>query len=566
MRKCPICNILYTNCLQNIDKLWVFLGIINQKQNFGGGYRMDTKIIKNIGKANRENVNDIIKIAIVLIFFFIASLIAIFFGAKDNILLLVFATLVGAYMAMNIGANDVANNVGPAVGSNAISLFMAIFIAAVFESLGAIIAGSEVADTIKSGIVSPDGIANSKVFIMLMLGALLSSAVWLHLATFVGAPVSTTHSLVGGILGAGILAGGIGVVNWMELGRIVSSWIVSPVMGGVIAMVFLFIIKRTITYQDDKNHAAKIAVPILVFIMSWSFIVYLVIKGLKKFFPISFGLAALIAFVLATIIFFIARPLIVKKAQSLPNSKESIGELFTIPLIFAAAMLSFAHGANDVSNAVGPLAAINQALNDLASEATQSKASVPFWILLIGGLGISIGLALYGPRLIRTVGSEITELDKIRAFCVAMSAAITVIIASQLGLPVSSTHVTIGGIFGVGFLRESLKNRYYEMQQTIIQAHRGKDSQEVEQFLNAFNKANIKRKGEILESLKQQEIKIVLNFSKKERRGLKKAYKNELVKRSAINKIVASWLITVPVSALLGAFSFFILTLIDFDI
>lgn len=530
------------------------------------GLEMDTKVLKSIGKANRENVNDIVKIAVVLVFFFITSLIAIFFGAKSQILLLVFATLVGAYMAMNIGANDVANNVGPAVGSHAISLFGAIFIAAVFESLGAIVAGSEVADTIKSGIVSPEVVANPKVFIMLMLGALLSSAVWLHLATFIGAPVSTTHSLVGGILGAGILAGGFGVVNWGELARIVSSWLISPVMGGVIAMVFLFAIKRTITYKDDKNQAAKVAVPILVFIMSWSFIVYLVIKGLKKFFPISFGLAALIAFALATIIFFATRPLIIKKAQSLSNSKESIGELFTIPLIFAAAMLSFAHGANDVSNAVGPLAAINEALNNITSEVVQSKASVPFWILLIGGLGISIGLALYGPRLIRTVGSEITELDKIRAFCVAMSAAITVIIASQLGLPVSSTHVTIGGIFGVGFLREYLKKRYYEMQQTIIQAHRGKDSQEVEQFLNAFNKANIKQKGEILESIKQQKIKVVLNFSKKEKKGLQKAYKNELVKRSAINKIVASWLITVPVSAILGAFTFFVLTLIDFDI
>lgn len=534
---------------------------------------MDTKILKNIGKANRENINDIIKIAIVLIFFFIASLIAIFFGAKHSILLLVFATLVGAYMAMNIGANDVANNVGPAVGSNAISLFGAIFIAAIFESLGAIVAGSEVADTIKSGIISPDAIADSKIFIMLMLGALLSSAVWLHLATFIGAPVSTTHSLVGGILGAGILAGGFGVVNWGELARIVSSWIISPVMGGAIAMIFLFVIKHTITYKDDKNQAAKVAVPILVFIMSWSFIVYLVIKGLKKFFPISFGLAALIAFGLALIIFFATRPFIVKKAQSLSNSKESIGELFTIPLIFAAAMLSFAHGANDVSNAVGPLAAINEALNDIATQASEateevirSKASVPFWILLIGGLGISIGLALYGPRLIRTVGSEITELDKIRAFCVAMSAAITVIIASQLGLPVSSTHVTIGGIFGVGFLREYLKKQYCQMQQTIIQAHRGKDSQEVERFLDAFNKANIKRKGEILESIKQQKIKVTLNFSKKDKKGLKKAYKNELVKRSAINKIVASWLITVPVSALLGAFGFFVLTLIDFDI
>ncbi len=530
------------------------------------GVIMDIKTIKRIEKATQGNIGDSIKIAIVLVFFIIVCIIASIFGATHNIMLLAFATVIGAYMAMNIGANDVANNVGPAVGSNAITLLGAIIIAAFFEAFGAIVAGADVVDTIKSGIIDPASVQDSKVFVAVMLGALLSSAIWLHLATFLGAPVSTTHSLVGGVLGAGIVAGGMGVVKWMELAKIVSSWVISPVMGGIFAVLFLVLIKYTITYKENKNDAAKIVVPFLVFFMSWAFTLYLIIKGLNRVFPMHFGVACAVSLLIALAIFFGTRPLIVRKAQKLSNTKEDIGTLFTIPLIFAAAMLSFAHGANDVSNAVGPLAAINQTLESMSEQVLSNKAGVPFWILLIGGLGISIGLALYGPRLIRTVGNEITDLDKIRAFCVAMSAAITVLVASQLGLPVSSTHVTIGAIFGVGFLREYLKKRYYEMQQTIIQAHRGKDSIEVEKFLDQFNKASVKRKGEILESLKRSELKNTLNFSKKEKRSLKKAYKNELVKRSAINRIVASWIVTVPISAILGAFSYFVIMWIGFEL
>lgn len=527
---------------------------------------MDIKVVKQIEKANQNNLSDSIKIAIVLVFFIAVSLIAIVFGASANVLVLVFSAVIGAYMAMNIGANDVANNVGPAVGSKAITLLGAIGIAAIFEALGAIVAGADVVDTIKSGIIAPESVQDSKVFICVMLGALLSSALWLHLATFIGAPVSTTHSLVGGILGAGIVAGGFSVVNWAELGRIASSWIISPIMGGVIAVLFLVLIKNTITYKENKQAAAKLVVPLLVFLMSFAFVLYMLMKGLKQILPISFSLALVISFAIALIVYFIARPLVSKRVQTLTNTKEDIGTLFTIPLIFAAAMLSFAHGANDVSNAIGPLAAINQALDSLGGELSGSKAGVPLWVLFIGGLGISIGLALYGPRLIRTVGNEITELDKIRAFCVAMSAAITVLLASQLGLPVSSTHVTIGAIFGVGFLREYLKKRYYEMQQTIIDAHRGKDSAEVERFLTNFNKASVKQKGVILKSLKDSKNKHALNFSKKEKKNLKKAYKNELVKRSAINKIVASWLITVPISAVLGGIACYIAMSIDFVI
>lgn len=529
---------------------------------------MNIKDIKQIENATKTNQHDVVKIFIVLIFFMVIALVAVFMYTGHNTLLLVFATIIGGYMAMNIGANDVANNVGPAVGSYAITLVGAIIIAAIFEAGGAIIAGGEVVDTIKSGIISPTSITESKVFVALMLAALTSGALWLHLATAIGAPVSTTHSLVGGIIGAGIVAGGTSIVNWGELLKIASSWIVSPVLGGVIAVIFLLIIKNSITYKEDKREAAKFVVPILIFVMTWAFSLYLIVKGLKKVLPkMDFSISVGISLLIAVVVYLIVKPIVAKKTASILNTKEDINSLFTIPLVFAAALLSFAHGANDVANAIGPLAAINETLKNIADGTMPlGKASVPLWIMIVGGLGISLGLALYGPRLIRTVGSEITDLDKMRAFCIAMSAALTVLLASHLGLPVSSTHIAIGAIFGVGFLREYLKKRYYEMQQTIIEAHKGKDAQEVEAFLSAFNKASIKKKGLMLESIKNDKSQKNKLLNKKERKSLKKAYKNELVKRSAIVKIIASWLITVPLSALLGGVTYFIIMSFGFEL
>ena len=378
---------------------------------------MEFKNVKQIEKAQNFNQKDSIKLFIVLIFFLVISLIAIFVHTGYNTLLLVFATIIGGYMAMSIGANDVANNVGPAVGSHAITLVGAIIIAAICEAMGAVIAGGEVVETIKSGIIDSQNITDPSVFVALMLAALASGAVWLHLATAIGAPVSTTHSLVGGILGAGVVAVGFEIVNWGECLRIVSSWVISPVLGGLIAVIFLIIIKKSITYKEDKREAAKKVVPILVFVMTWAFSLYLILKGLKKILPsLDLVLSVGISFIIAIGVYFIVRPIIAKKADSLLNTKEDINSLFTIPLVFSAALLSFAHGANDVANAIGPLAAINETLKNLSESLPTSKAGVPLWIMLVGGLGISLGLALYGPRLIRTVGSEITELYKIRAY------------------------------------------------------------------------------------------------------------------------------------------------------
>ncbi len=465
---------------------------------------------------------------------------------------LVIAAMIGGYMAMNIGANDVANNVGPAVGSKALTLVGAIVIAGIFEAGGALIAGGDVVSTIKKGIIDPALISDGQVFIWLMMAALLAGAIWLNIATAVGAPVSTTHSIVGGVLGAGIAAGGWDIVNWATLGKIAASWVISPVLGGIIAALFLYWIKRSITYKKDMLTAARRMVPIMVSFMMFAFTTYLALKGLKKIIKIDIYSALGLGVAIAALTYFIVAPLVRKFSTKVKNDKASINRFFTLPLIFAAALLSFAHGANDVANAVGPLAAINDAV---VSGGVATTASIPLWVMGIGAVGIVLGLALFGPKLIRTVGTEITQLDQMRAYSVAMAASITVIFASQMGLPVSSTHIAVGGIFGIGFLREFLKSNYAKIIQDIEHHHTGKDKQLVEEFLGEFHSAHLEQKSIMLEQMKKHTAKA--DLTKKERKALRKVYLQELVKRSALLRIAGAWLITVPASAIMAALLFF---------
>ncbi|MCP5281441.1 MAG: inorganic phosphate transporter [Rhodoferax sp.] len=470
---------------------------------------------------------------------------------------LVVAAMIGGYMALNIGANDVANNVGPAVGSRALTLGGAILVAGVFEAAGALIAGGDVVGTIKSGIISPDAAANKDVFIWLMTAALLAGALWLNIATASGAPVSTTHSIVGGVLGAGIAAGGWEIANWDQMGQIAASWVISPVLGGVIAAAFLYLIKRTITYQQDMMAAARRWVPLLLALMAWSFSTYLVMKGLRQIWKVDIGTAMVIGLGVAVLTYLVARMRVAAAARDLSNDKQGVNRLFVMPLIFSAALLSFAHGANDVANAVGPLAAINEAV---LQGAVAAKAAIPLWVLMVGAIGISLGLALYGPRLIKTVGTGITELDQMRAFCIAMAASITVILASQLGLPVSSTHIAVGAVFGVGFLREYIKAKFGRMIDTIVEHHADHDQEIVEAYLTTFHAADFETKGRMLAQLKASKQAVVdSHLTKRERKGLRSIYRKELVKRSALARIVAAWLITVPVSALMAAMIYYMI-------
>ncbi|MDE0826341.1 MAG: inorganic phosphate transporter [Akkermansiaceae bacterium] len=517
---------------------------------------MEFESIQSIENATRFARREMFRFGSALLFIIIIMLFAAGIrpdGAAVSIELVV-AAMIGGYMAMNIGANDVANNVGPAVGSKALTLTGAIIIAAVFEASGAFIAGGGVVSTIKKGIIDPSLIPNGDVFVWLMMAALLAGAIWLNLATALGAPVSTTHAVVGGVLGAGIAAGGMEIANWDKFGLIAASWIISPLIGGVVAAAFLYWIKRSITYQKDMIGAANRMLPIMVSLMIWAFSTYLILKGLKN--VIDFGLPAAtgIGLLLALATFVVVRPVVRRASKAMENGKQSVNSLFTLPLIFAAALLSFAHGANDVANAVGPLAAISDAVT---SHDVATKATIPFWVMAVGATGIALGLALFGPKLIRTVGSEITELDQMRAYCIAMAAAITVIIASQLGLPVSSTHIAVGGVFGVGFLREYLKVSYAKTIHEIEHHHVGKDDSEVEAFMAEFKAGSLEEKRLMLQQLKLHTAKAEL--TKKERQRLKKAYRQELVKRSALLKIGAAWIITVPAAGLMAALLFYMI-------
>ena len=516
--------------------------------------------------------------------FFLAGILAYSFatsGGVPNNLFLAIAAVFGGYMAMNIGANDVANNVGPAVGSKALTMGGAIMIAMIFEAAGAFIAGGEVVSTIKGGIIDIKQFGtDTETFVWAMMAALLAAALWLNLATVAGAPVSTTHSIVGGVMGGGMAAAGFGIVDWGTMGAIVSSWIISPLMGGIIAASFLLAIKKTIIFRDDKIQASYRWVPIYVSVMAWAFSTYLVIKGLKQVWgqfittlnglPIvdiapqanpSFLAAALIGFLIGVLVFWIVKKSLASNLQYMKNDRASVNAQFTIPLIFAAALLSFAHGANDVANAIGPLAAINDAI---MSGGITDKAGIPLWIMAVGALGIAIGLGLYGPRLIRTVGGEITELDQMRAYSIAMAAALTVIIASQLGLPVSTTHIAIGGVFGVGFLREWLdESNKIERQIDREKAEIKDDKKMLNALRGELKKLEKKPSKTVDEYQRITELYRLIDEEesalKKAKKVLKKEKKNLFVKRDMVKKIVTAWVVTVPAAATLSACIFFMI-------
>ena len=370
---------------------------------------------------------------------------------------IVIAVIFGLYMCWGIGANDVANVMGTSVGSGAITVSTAIIIAAIFEFLGAALAGGHVTSTIRKGMIDASSIAdNPEILVFGMLAALLSAAIWLMVASSRGWPVSTTHAIVGAIIGFAVVGIGIDSVKWVKVSQIVASWVVSPLIGGVIAFLLMHSIRRLILNTDNPFESAQRWGPVYVFLVGFIMSLVTIFKGLKPLkielsVPASFALAAVIGGLIALLGWVLIRRVKVDAAADRDYHFASVEKVFVPMMLFTACGMAFAHGSNDVANGVGPLAAVVGIVQS-GGEVAQ-KSELPLWILLLGGFGIVVGLATYGHRVMRTIGTKITELTPTRGFCATMAAAATVVLASRTGMPVSTTHIAVGAVMGVGFAR-----------------------------------------------------------------------------------------------------------------
>ena len=360
------------------------------------------------------------------------------------------------YMTWGIGANDVANAMGTSVGSGAIRLRTAIIIAAVFEFGGAFLAGGHVTKTIRKGIIDPTPLANSpELMVFGMLAALLAAAIWLMVASSRGWPVSTTHSIVGAIVGFALAAAGPSAVNWGKIGTIVASWVISPALGGFLAFMLMKSIQKFILDTDKPFERAQRTGPWYVFLVGFTICLVTMFKGLKHLdLELSPLMSVVAAAVFGIVIALIGRALIrrVKLDEKANKAFQfaSVEKVFAPMMIFTACSMAFAHGSNDVANGIGPLAAVVAIIE--TGEVAQT-AGLPVWILLLGGFGIVVGLATLGYKVMQTIGKRITELKPTRGFAAELAAATTVVLASRTGLPVSTTHILVGSVIGVGLAR-----------------------------------------------------------------------------------------------------------------
>lgn len=380
--------------------------------------------------------------------------------AEHGFLLLSLACVFGFFMAWGIGANDVANAMGTSVGSRALSVKQAIFIAMLFEFLGAYLAGGEVTATIRKGIIDTASVADQpELLVFGMLAALLAAGTWLLIASMKGWPVSTTHTIVGAIVGFAAVGISVDAVHWPKVGKIVASWVVSPILAGAMSFALFKSVQVLILNHDNPFVRAKRFIPFYMFAVGFLMAMVTMLKGLKHVFDdaaISMGFAECAVYaagagLLVTLIgsYFLSR---VKEDPNLdPNNRfASVERVFAVLMVFTACSMAFAHGSNDVANAVGPLAAI---VGIVKSGTVAAKTIMPSWILLLGGAGIILGLATYGFKVMATIGRKITVLTPSRGFAAELGAAATVVLASATGLPISTTHTLVGAVLGVGFAR-----------------------------------------------------------------------------------------------------------------
>jgi PiT family inorganic phosphate transporter len=370
---------------------------------------------------------------------------------------LAIAVIFGLFMTWGIGANDVANALGTSVGSGAITVRTAIIIAAIFEFLGAAFAGGHVTKTIRKGIIDPTLVADRpEILVFGMLAALLAAAIWLMIASIKGWPVSTTHAIVGALVGFGIAGIGIEAVNWGMIGQIAASWVISPLIGGVLAFALVISIQRLILRADKPLESAIRWVPAYAFLVGFVMALVTLFKGLKHLdldlsIPMSFVLAAGFGLAVALGGRFLVNRVKIDPAADRDFQFTNVERIFVPLMIFTACAMAFAHGSNDVANGIGPLAAV-LALVRSGGDVSQA-AALPIWVLVLGGCGIVLGLATYGYRVMQTIGKKITELTPSGGFCATMAAAATVVLASRTGMPVSTTHIAVGAVMGVGLAR-----------------------------------------------------------------------------------------------------------------
>ena len=380
--------------------------------------------------------------------------------AANGFIFLALACIFGLFMAWGIGANDVANAMGTSVGSGALTLKQAIIIAAIFEFAGAYLAGGEVTSTIRKGIIDPEVLSDSpELLVYGMLSALLAAATWLLIASIGGWPVSTTHSIVGGIVGFAAVGISVEAVDWAKVGQIAASWVVSPLVAGVMSFGLFISVKKLIFDHENTFERARKYVPIYMWMVGFMISMVTMVKGLKHIgvdvdlgtgsqFVDAMMISAIIGFAVA----LIGAALLSKvKITGNANSTDNIERVFGILMIFTACGMAFAHGSNDVANAVGPVAAVVSTVQ--SGGLIGAQAIMPWWVLGIGAVGIVVGLATYGWRVIQTIGKKITELTPSRGFAAELAAASTVVLASATGMPISTTHTLVGAVLGVGLAR-----------------------------------------------------------------------------------------------------------------
>ena len=367
-------------------------------------------------------------------------------------ILLIIAVIIALYMAWNIGANDVANSMGTSVGSGALTLKRAIIVAGIFEFLGAVLVGKHVTNTIAKGIVSPTALS-SHILLIGMISALIGAALWVTISTYFGLPVSTTHSIVGAVMGF-VMVINIYLIHWGVVASIAASWVISPLTGALIAYLIFLTLKKTVLGKEDPIKEAKIVAPFFIFLTAVIITMSVIYKGLKNLdFDLSLWPALEISFmvgIVASVVGFLLLRTYHAKYRSDKEKYEKLEKFFVYLQVMTAATVAFAHGANDVANAVGPLVVI---VDIISGAGVGAKVAIPLWVLILGGSGIVLGISTWGYKVIYTIGKKITEVTPTRGFSAELATAFTVLVFSKLGMPISTSHVIVGSVLGVGFAR-----------------------------------------------------------------------------------------------------------------